>query len=67
MRLKSQPYALVDTILYRPVASVKPYEFPLDDRGFKDWSTRRRCSILAVRHGCVARFFPSDSASSRCA
>ena len=35
MRLKSQPSAVVSTIMYRPVASVKPYEFPLDNHGFR--------------------------------
>jgi hypothetical protein len=38
MRLKSQPSAVVNTIMYRPVASVKPYEFPLDDHGFRSGS-----------------------------
>jgi len=37
MRLKSQPYAVVSTIMYRPVALVKPYEFPLDNNGFEGW------------------------------
>jgi hypothetical protein len=67
MRLKSQPCALVNTIMYRPVASVKPCEFPLDDHGFKDRSSRPPRCILAVCRGWVARFFPIDSFSSRCA
>src|SRR5208337_1297508 len=65
MRLKSQPYALVNTIMYRPVASVKPYKFPLDDHGLKDRSSRPRRCILTVCRGWVARLFPVDSFSSR--
>jgi hypothetical protein len=28
MRLRSQPYVAVNTIMYRPAAPVKPYDFP---------------------------------------
>lgn len=48
MRLKSQPSAVVNIIMYRPVASVKPYEFPLANHGFNDWQSRRPRCILAV-------------------
>jgi hypothetical protein len=37
MRLKSHPFAVLSTIMYRPVALVKPYELPLDNQGFEDW------------------------------
>jgi len=45
MRLKSQPYSVVSTIMYRPNASVKRYEFPLAATGLK---------LEAESHGVTA-------------
>jgi hypothetical protein len=54
-------HALVNTIMYRPVASVKPCEFPLDDHGLKDWSSRPRPRFPALAIVQRERVFRHES------